>query len=253
LIDTNLTLGRWPFRRLPFDDTAALVEKLRQQGVTQAWAGGFEAIFTKDLAATNARLAEECRRRGHGWLLPFGSVNLTLPDWEEDFRRCVEQHGMRGLRLHPNYHGYQLDDPAFAKLLTLATERRLVVQIAADMEDERTQCRLAQVPHVDAKPLLALLKNLPGARVVLLNWFRAVPADLVKRLAAAGVCFDIATVEGVGGVAKLIEQVSLNHVVFGSHAPFFYFESAALKVKESAMNDEEMRAVCETNARRCLA
>jgi len=253
LIDTNITLGHWPFRRLPLDDTALLVARLQRHDVTQAWAGSFEALFARDLAAANARLAEECRRHGRGWLLPFGSVNLTLPDWEEDFRRCVESHRMRGLRLHPNYHGYALDDPAFAKLLALATERRLVVQIAADVEDERTQSRFAQVPHVDAKPLLALLKQQPAARVVLLNWFRAVPADLVKQLAAAGVGFDIATVEGVGGVAKLIEQVSNRRVLFGSHAPFFYFESAQLKLKESALNPEDGRAVCEVNARRWLA
>ena len=160
---------------------------------------------------------------------------------------------MRGLRLHPNYHGYLLDDTAFAKLLTLATERRLVVQIATDVEDERTQSRLAQVPHVDVKPLLALVKKLPGARVELLNWFRAVPADLVKQLAAAGVCFDIATVEGVGGVVKLSEQISVARVLFGSHAPFFYFESAALKLKESALKPEELQAVCGVNARRWLA
>lgn len=253
LIDTNLTLGRWPFRRLPLDEPAALVAKLRQQRVTQGWAGSFDALFHKDLAAANARLAEECRRHGRGLLLPFGSVNLTLPDWEEDFRRCVEPHAMRGLRLYPNYHGYHLDDPAFAKLLALAADRRLVVQIAADVEDERTQPRLAQVPHVDAKHLLALLQNLPGARVELLNWVRAVPPDLVKQLAAAGVCFDIATVENVGGVARLIEQISIRRVVFGSHAPFFYFESAELKLKESALNAEAMRAVCEVNARRWLA
>ena len=253
LIDTNITLGRWPFRRLPLDETPALVAKLRQQDVTQAWVGSFEALFCRDMTAANARLAEECHRHGRRVLLPFGSVNVTLPDWEEDFRRCVELHGMRGLRLYPNYHGYQLDDPAFAKLLSLATERGLVVQIATDMEDERTQSRIGQVPHVDARPLLALLKNLPGACVMLLNWFRAVPTDLVKQLAATGACFDIATVEGVGGVAKLIEQISVERVVFGSHAPVFYFESAALKLKESALNAEEMRAVCVANARRCLA
>lgn len=252
-IDTNITLGHWPFRRLPLEDTAELVARLQRHGVTQAWAGSFEALFSRDLAAVNAWLAGECRRHGRGWLLPFGSVNLAWPDWEEDFRRCVEEHGMRGLRLHPNYHGYKLDDPAFAKLLALATERRLVVQIAADMEDERTQSRLAQVPHLDAKPLLALLKTLPGAHIELLNWHRAVPADLAKQLAAAGVGFDIATVENVGGVANLIEQISVPRVLFGSHAPFFYFESAALKLKESALGGDALRAVCEFNARRWLA
>lgn len=253
LTDVNVTLGRWPFRRLPLDETPALVAKLRQHGVTQAWAGTFDGVLHKDPAAANARLADECRNHGRGVLLPFGSVNPTLPDWEEDLRRCAEVHGMPGIRLHPNYHGYTLDDPGFAKLLSLAAERRLVVQIVADMEDERMQHRLARVPHLDAKPLPGLLKLLPGLRLVLLNWSRSVNLSLAKQLADAGVCFDIATVEGVGGVANLIRQISTERVLFGSHSPFFYFESSLLKLKESALPVEQSQVVCTANARRLLA
>ena len=38
LIDVNVNLGRWPLRRLRFDDTAELAAMLRSQGVTRAWA-----------------------------------------------------------------------------------------------------------------------------------------------------------------------------------------------------------------------
>ena len=253
LIDVNVALGRWPFRRLPLDETPTLVAKLRQHGVAQAWAGTFDGLLHKDVAAANTRLTDECRKHGRGMLIPFGSVNPTLPGWEEDLRRCAEAHGMRGIRLHPNYHGYTLDDPAFVKLLALAAERRLLVQIVADMEDERMHHRLASVPHLDAKPLPDLLKPLPALRLVLLNWFRSVNSGLVKPLADAGVCFDIATLESVGGVANLIQQISAERVLFGSHAPFFYFESSVLKLKESALPVEQARAVCTTNARRLLA
>jgi predicted TIM-barrel fold metal-dependent hydrolase len=250
-IDTNVTLGRWPFRRLPLDDTPALAARLRQHGVAQAWAGSFDGLWQRDIAGVNARLAEERRRHGRGLLVPFGSVNPTLPSWEEDLRRCHEQHQMPGIRLHPNYHGYKLDEPVFAKLLSRAGERGLLVQIAVSLEDERMQSALARVPEVDLSPLPALLKRPPAPRVVLLNWYRTVKGVLLKPLADTGeVSFDIATVEGVGGLANLLQQLPAEHVLFGSHAPFFYFESARLKLRESALNDGQMRMICAANARR---
>jgi predicted TIM-barrel fold metal-dependent hydrolase len=253
LIDTNVTLGRWPFRRLPLDETTALLAKLRQNGVKQAWASGFDGLFHEDLAAANARLALECRQHGRGVLVPFGTVNPRLPGWEEDFRRCVEEHKMPGLRLHPNYHGYKLDDPGFAKLLLSASERRLIVQIALSMVDERMQHPLARVPHVDASPLAEWVQKFPRLPVVLLNWQRAVNRNLLSKLVAAGEIFvDIATVEGVGGVANLLGQIPAQRVLFGSHAPLFYFESASLKLKESALDQEPTRKVCFENARQIL-
>lgn len=160
---------------------------------------------------------------------------------------------MPGIRLHPNYHGYKLDDPAFARLLDVAGGRGLVVQLAVMMEDERTQHSLMRAPHVDVGPLLTLLPSRPNLRVVLLNWFRGLKSALLPKLAAAGqVYFDIATVEGVGGVANLLKQVPTERVVFGSHAPCFYLDSAVLKLKESVLSEAEVMAVRSGNARRLL-
>ena len=253
LIDTNVSLSRWPCRRLPLDETPALVAKLRSQGVKQAWAGSFDGLLHKDMGLVNARLAEDCRKNGHGMLLPFGSINPRLPDWEEDARRCHEEHNMPGIRLHPNYHGYKLDEPGFAKLLDLACERGLIVQLVVTMEDERTQHPLMRAPHVDVSPLLELLASRPHLRIVLLNWSRGVNSALLVRLSVAEqVSFDIATLEGVGGVANLLKQVPANRVVFGSHAPFFYLESAVLKLKESALSEPQLASIQAGNARRLL-
>jgi predicted TIM-barrel fold metal-dependent hydrolase len=253
LIDTNISLSRWPCRRLPLDETPALVARLRSQGVKQAWAGSFDGLLHKDIASVNARLAADCRKNGRGVLVPFGSVNPRLPDWEDDLRRCQEEHKMPGIRLHPNYHGYKLDDLAFARLLDLARERGLIVQLAVSMEDERTQHPLMRAPHVDVAPLVTLLASRLNLRIVLLNWSRGVSSALLAKLSAAGsVYFDIATLEGVGGVANLLEQVPLDRVVFGSHAPFFYLESAVLKLKESALSESQVAAIQAANARRLL-
>jgi hypothetical protein len=220
VIDTNVYLSRWPFRRLRGDDTPELVSMLRRAGVTQAWAGSFDALLHKDIAGVNARLAEECRRHGDGLLIPFGTVNPTLPDWEEDLRRCHEVHRMPGIRLHPNYHGYAPGDLLLEQVLAHAQERKLVVQIVCRMEDVRTQHPLLQVPDVNPAPLANL--KAPGLRLMLLNVSKP----------PAGMSFDIAMIERAGGVAN----VGTEHACFGSYAPFFILESALFKLRESAVD-----------------
>jgi uncharacterized protein len=234
VIDTNVYLSRWPFRRLRGDKTQDLIAMLRRAGVTQAWAGSFDALLHKDIAGVNARLAEQCRKHGDGFLKPFGTVNPSLPDWEEDLRRCHEVHRMEGIRLHPNYHGYTLEDPAFDRLLRGAATRGLLVQVALRMEDVRTQHPLVRVPDIDPAPL-AVLKT-PGLRLMLLNAGRP----------PAGVSFDIAMIEGLGGLSR----VGVERACFGSYAPFYILESALLKLKESAVDVSILDANAQKLVRR---
>ena len=253
ITDVNVSLSRWPFRRLPGDEPAPLVAKLRKNKVDQAWAGSFDGVFHKDIAAANARLVEDCRKYGPGLLRPFGSVNPKLPDWREDLRRCVEVHGMPGIRLHPNYHGYKLDDPAFRELLNLAAAKGLVVQLALCMEDERTQHPLMRAPPVDPGPLAEAVAAEPRLKLVVLNIYPQLQTEkLGLSLLRGQVYFDFAMVERVGGVARLAGQLTLPRVLFGSHYPFFLFESALLKVQEAGLTEAQTKAVLEDNARRLL-
>ena len=142
----------WPFRRLAGDEPADLVARLRKKGVTQAWTG------------SNGILDQQCVRREHAlqggglpparpnFLVAFGTVNPKQPDWQEDFRRCQEVHKMPGIRLHPDYHGYTLDDPAVAELFGLAANHKMLVQIAYGVEDPRTQ-----FPLMKCRPLTSVL------------------------------------------------------------------------------------------------
>jgi len=255
VIDTNVHLFRYPFRRLFGDDPPELVVQLRKKGVTQAWAGSFEAPFCRDVSGVNDRLAAACREHGAGFLIPFGCVNPKSPDWEEDLRRCHEEHRMPGIRLYPNYHGYSLEDSAFAKLLSLAESRRLIVQIARSIEDIRTQFPLMLVPPASPGPLSKLLPQFPSLKIVLLNGggWAGEDAPGMKELRNAGnVYWDIAMNEGVGGLDRLVAATSPSRVVFGSHYPFFYLESALLKVQSSDLTPGQVQAVLEGNANSLL-
>lgn len=258
IVDTNVHLSSWPFRHLKYSRTPDLVAKLRRHQVERAWASTFDALLTKDMSGANARLVEECRTRGEGMLEPFGGINPMLPDWEEDLRRCHEVHHMAGIRVHPSYQGYSLDHPDFARLLRFATERGLIVQIALQMEDTRVQHPLLPAPPVDAAPLVGLLRDVPLARIQLLN---ASPARLSPAarplLNLANVSFDIAGIEGVGMVGRILggrggidRRFPAERLLFGSHAPYFPLECAVMRMFESPLNLPQMQAIMNGNARR---
>ena len=249
-IDVNVNLSRWPFRRTPCDEPEKLVATLRRGGVTQAWAGTLDGLFHRDVAAANARLAADCRRFGPGLLVPFGTINPKLPDWRDDLRRCREEHRMPGIRLHPNFHGYKLDDPLFAETLDAAAEAKFIVQIALKMDDVRVQHPLIQVPDVDPTPLAKVLAAQPKLRVVLLNTNRTIQQAAGKKLIALpNVYIECAMWETIGAVEAILAAAP-DRVLFGSHLPLFPLESSLLKLRESVLTAAQERAIRCENARR---
>lgn len=251
LTDVNVNLGRWPYRRLPFDETAALAAHLKQRSVTEAWAASFDGLLHEDLAAVNARTAGECRRHGAGVLKPVGVVNPTLPGWKLDVERCAREHGMKAIRLSPGYHGYTLADAPFAEVLGLAAEAGLLVQVVAQMEDQRTQHPLMPVKPVDFKPLRDVMAAVPKVRVMVLNANTAMVLSALR--GCTNVWLDTAMIEGVGGVEQLLKSWPADKVCLGSHAPLFYWEAARLKLQESGLEGDVLEAVRHRNAAGALA
>lgn len=260
LIDTNVHLFDWPFRRLKYSRTADLVAKLKRHRVREAWAGSFEALLTKDVSGVNARLAEECRSHP-GFLVPIGTVNPAWPDWEDDLRRCHEIHRMPGIRLYPRYHGFPLNDPETIRLIRLATERGMLVQIALELEDPRVHHPVIQLPPLDVGSIAQGLKAVPAARVQLLDCTFNFQLPLVQPLLDLGhVTFDFSSFESVGILDRLLNEksggrrtpIAPERLLFGSHAPYFPVEAALLRLFESPLTRSQLEPLMAGNARRLL-
>ncbi len=250
ILDSNVSLFRWPFRRLPLDDTEKLVKKLRSLGVTKALAASFEGVFHRDLDTANARLVAECARFPE--LVPIGTVNPTLPGWERDLDRCAAEFRMPGIRLFPSQQGYALDSTLFARLLDRAAKAGLLVQITVTLEDVRTQPESLVTPDVDLAPLAEAMKQAPRARVQLLN-LRPRASQVAALAAIPNLHFDTARADGSDGVASLVEAAGRERVLFGTHAPFLIPEAALIRVHESALAPKPLHAVLRENAERLLS
>ena len=104
-------------------------------------------------------------------------------------------------------------------------------------------------------PVFAELLHQATASVVLLNWPRGLgegqqPTSLAR---ARNVYFEIATVEGIECIARLVEQLPEDRILLGSHSPFFCFKSAQLKMRESGLCDSRQRALFYGNATKLVA
>ena len=58
--------------------------------------------------------------------------------------------------------------------------------------------------------------------------------------------------EGIEGVARLVEQLPPERVVLALISRCFYFEAALLKVQESGLPEDKKTMLFEGNARRIL-
>jgi predicted TIM-barrel fold metal-dependent hydrolase len=254
IADTHVYLGHWPHQQLSSDDPAKFVADFRQSGVSQAWVGSFDGLFHKDVASVNQRLVEACARVGDGMLIPFGTINPTLPDWEDDVRRCHEKFHMSGVRLHPSYHGYTLDDPRFARLMELAAARGLIVQLVVWMEAERHLLLNPHVAQVDLKPLVEKIAAFPKLKLLVANGDRANDYEGLRRLLPLKqVHFDFARAEKPKDVRQLIEKTSSDRVVFGSGTPLHDIDPVIFKLEQAQLADANRRAIAIKNASRLVA
>jgi predicted TIM-barrel fold metal-dependent hydrolase len=254
ITDTHVYLGHWPHQQLSSEAPSKLVADLRRAGVTQAWAGSFDGLFHKDIAGVNQRLADTCAQVAAGMLLPFGTINPTLPDWEDDIRRCHETFHMPGVRLHPTYHGYMLDNPRFAKLLDLAAARGLIVQLVASMESKPHFVLNPHVPQLETKPLKEKVAAFPRLKLVVANGYRMTEDEETRSLLPLKpIHFDFSRAETAKDVRQLIETTSTDRVVFGSCMPLHDIDPVISKMQQAQLTDANHQAIAMENANRLVA
>jgi predicted TIM-barrel fold metal-dependent hydrolase len=203
--------------------------------------GAFEGVFYRDCAQANRSLLAQIA--GHeARLIPWATINPAFPGWQDDLTEAVEA-GMRGVRLYPNYHGYALLDECCLELLSALEEQGVPVAVYHKLVDERLHHWRCPVPPTEMT-LAPLIERFPKLTLI------ACGVGLLGIEFPPGVYVETSRVEGIAGVAALAKAVGTDHVLFGSHAPYFYLESALLKMVESGLDEAAQQAILHANAHR---
>lgn len=162
-----------------------------------------------DVHEMNRVLVKELERhperlKGYCYVNPRGGRSSL-----ENLRRCVEDHGMIGIKL---WVATLADDPLVDPFLDYAAEQRLIVLTHAWRKT------IGQLPHEStATHVAAVAARHPDVRFIMAHLGGQVESALNAVLPHSNVAVDTSgTIIGGGEVALAVERLGVDRVVFGS-------------------------------------
>ncbi len=234
LIDTNAYLGPFAFRRLRHNTPGGLLKLMDAKGIAKAAVSSAAAITYRNPQSGNEELAEAVRPH-RDRLIPLAVINPAYAGWKDDLKICHEEFGMKGLRLYPKWHRYELADPVCLELVRLAAEQNMVISIPLRVEDYRQRSWLVDVPDLRPADLVPLVKACPKARFVLVNGlgFAGSPLGEKGQGLPANYVIEISRLTAVmaNEIGQLLCELGPDRVVFGTGMPFNSPDPALVKLE----------------------
>ncbi len=253
LLDINAYTGHWPFKQLQYNTCSKLLDRMNRFGVDISVVSNLNGIFYKNTQSANEELFDEIRSDGRfkGRFIPFAVINPIYAGWKDDIETCVGKFGMKGIRIFPQYHDYDLTDPSLIELLKIARDRRLPVAVDIRMVDSRQKSWLdipVFVPKEEkydiitlewaVRNIIPMLREVPDAKYIVVNVANSFrlneeEMELVKN---TDILFDTSG-RTMSGLSDLIKTYGKEKFAFGSHSPILDYLSGRLRIE--SLNDTE--------------
>ncbi|HBY97660.1 MAG: amidohydrolase family protein [Ardenticatenaceae bacterium] len=176
-------------------------------------------------------------------IIGFGQVNPRQPDAVQVVRRCMEEYGLKGLKLHPTMHGYHfVDHPLLDPIFEVMSDYKLPVLVNA-LDD----------PFVTPLGIEEIARNFPDVPVLIAHM--GTVWNVVEALLVAGRNDNIyleTSATMLLDVRMAYRQVGARRMVMGTDWPAADFELERLKLRKGIPNEDDLQLVEGENMRRLL-
>ena len=247
-IDTGLLVGPCPFREVP--NTAADIMLLKDRaGLERAIATGFRSLLYYDPSAGLKEDLVEYLALAD-WLYFYAVINPEFPRLEYQVQQAAENRRIVGLRLVPALHHYDLLADRVRRTVALAVEYDLPVNLTARIFDGRVAPRYINQANIDGSVLNTFLERSRRAKIILsMFFFNELKGYQIDWLHWSNVYLDLGCSKpSVADLDELASWFPLERVLFGTGAPFYYWEGSRLGADGSCLTEEQKYAVLGTNA-----
>ncbi len=151
-------------------------------------------------------------------LVSFGTIHPDYEDWEKEIER-IHGMGLKGIKFHPEYQNFDVDDPSLFPIYKAASELGLVIYFHAGRD-------FAFDPPCHCPPdrLIRVLEAFPDAYIAAahmggyLMW-----EEVEKYLAGTCIYFDTSFTLGIVEMDlfyRIIEKHDTDRIMFASDSPW---------------------------------
>src|SRR5690606_4209935 len=247
LIDCNTYIGHWPFRQLRHNTLASRLDQMDKMGVDLAVVSNLNGIFYKNAQAANEELyvAIQAERRFSDRFIPFAVISPVFAGWEDDLDLSIRELGMKGIRLYPKYHRYELDHPECVKLVKMAQDKGLPVAFSLRMVDSRPSSWLDILKEWALKDLLPIIQAVPNAKYLILNVSNStsLTPEAMEIFRKTDLIMDTSG-RNILQLGEMLHLFGKQKFAFGSHAPLLDHYTGLIRV-ESLREEEANEATKE--------
>lgn len=237
LVDINANLGHWPFKRVRYNTCKELLERMNKFGVDISVIANMNGIFYKNTQSANEELYEEIQsdKRFKKRFIPFAVINPIYAGWKYDLETSVKKLGMKGIRLYPKYHDYEIIDPSCIELIKMARDYGLPVAFTIRMVDSRQASWMdIDIDWVgetskewNLKNVIPAIKEVPDAKYMILNVANggSLTNEENETIKKANILID------TSGRAVSIGRFGKEKIAFGTHSPILDYLTGLLRIE----------------------
>jgi len=176
-------------------------------------------------------------------VIAFGTVHPGYEDWESELKR-IKAAGIRGIKLHPDFQSFWLDDPRLLPIFE-AAQKDFVFEI--HIGDKTTPAQNPSCPY----KLAAILRQFPGMRVIAAHfggyrmWAHALDALAGNRF--ENLWFDTSSTTPFATpllAKKLLGAFPRERILFGTDWPLYDpVEERQRLQRLASLTDAEMETI----------
>ena len=257
LLDINASVGHWPFQHYNYASCKTLLGRMDRYGVDISVISSLNGIFYKNTQSANEELYNEINsdKSFNGRFIPFAVINPIYAGWKEDLDICASKYRMKGIRIYPLYHDYELTDPSCIELVKIARDKNLVIALTLRMVDSRPRSWMDIQKEWALRDIIPLVKAVPDAKYMILNVANSTELsdDEAALLKNSDVLLDTSG-RAISNLGVLLKKFD-NKFAFGTHSPILDYVSGRLRIeslRESEADEKTKELIRSGNAKRIL-